>query len=197
MKFLSLYVLLLLLLTGACQSSDSSSPRQESGKFNTVNKSNDKQIQNTDTLDFQAYLSFIPSLELPLSFDCLQNELPVVEINENHNINKFLPEGAVLNGKLFENDKGAGIIYSFPADIILPFLYEYDKEGKLISTFQFYDLPDCSGDLEEKNQTYTSIKITGDLNIHKEVVSIKCQQSGGKLHCDTIKQHRVFRFVNE
>ena len=47
------------MLTGACQSDDQSSSHQEYNKFDSIDKTNDKQIQNTDTLDFQAYLGLI------------------------------------------------------------------------------------------------------------------------------------------
>jgi len=205
MKPFIVYYFLFLLFAGACQSSTQSTRESteehsllKSQKPDSMFVSKDKPDKRADNINFSDYVSLIPPLDLPLHFDCDKNELTAVDFNNNDTIDKFIPKGAVINGKLYENDKKTGIIYSFSADIMLPFLYEYDKKGQLVRIFQFYKLQDCIGNYEgDEHQTYTQINIAKDLNIHKEIITVKCKKSGGNLACDTIRENSVLSFIHE
>lgn len=90
----------------------------------------------------------------------------------------FIPEGANVVGKLPSNNDFHYVLYTYPADIILPMLEKYDLTGKRVAQYNLFDYEFCS-DIEQVNQhsefvildSFSIEKINYVQGFRKEIVS--------------------------
>ena len=88
---------------------------------------------------FDDYLKAISEVKFPLQFKC---EIDPNASNSNIDrttIAKYTREHSDIYGKLAVNENYAAIIYLYPADVVLPIIQTYDRQGNKISELTVYD----------------------------------------------------------
>jgi hypothetical protein len=88
---------------------------------------------------FKNYLTQIPTLKLPLKFQCINFDYSTVNKINELEVSKFGPENSRVLGKLKLKNNLYGVIYIFPADAPLPILQINNEYGKKISKLNFYE----------------------------------------------------------
>lgn len=96
---------------------------------------------------FETFLDSLPEIELPCQFSSRDFRLSDYTIPELHQFDSIREEGGIPLGKFYLSDTIVGIIYSFPADILIPVLYTYTVNGESISSLMLLNnygwSPDC------------------------------------------------------
>lgn len=95
-----------------------------------------QEITSTEN-EFTKYLDLLPTLTLPFETNCEKccNHLKIDYDNEL--INKFKPEGASIVGLVSRTENRAIILFTYPADMIIPSLKVYDLKGNLTGDMTF------------------------------------------------------------
>lgn len=102
-------------------------------------------VNNTDTkivskTEFMKFVDEIPILKTNFSLECSQT------INHIDIKSDYVPEDAGVVGRLKTKEDYSFIIYSYPADIRLPILEVYNRDGKKIDELPLFEMSDCSID---------------------------------------------------
>jgi hypothetical protein len=136
-----------------------------------------------DQIKFKDYAERVPMIDLPFKFSC-DSGLVWAEIDYDNNvIRKYQPKSAGILGKLFEDQKSVGIIYTFPADIVFPIIYVYDLNGEVMEKINLFELRDCLSDYAYNSRTRGLI--TEDLQLKAAIEVIECDDN--EEHCDTTR----------
>jgi hypothetical protein len=97
----------------------------------------DSEIPAKTDAEFLRFTSMLPVIDLPLELSC-ETCCSHPEIDrENELIKRYAPEGSRLAGLIFKNEKHAGILTTYAADLIIPSVIVYDLTGKKISEQNF------------------------------------------------------------
>lgn len=138
-------------------------------------------------ITFSDYVDQLPQISLPYTFKCDEPLVRPEEIDyENALIKKYKPEFAGIIGKVYKNDQSIGILYTYPADVLLPVLIITDTTGVKLETIELYELGNCAyGDYPEGE--YRSIiqgRITKDLHVFSSLEITNCDT----VKCDTVRK---------
>jgi hypothetical protein len=119
-------ILLLTLLGLSCCASDkketATTKRQEITSANN---------------EFVKYLELLPTVSLPFETNCGKCCHHSKIDYDNELINKFKPEGAAIVGLVSRTENRAVILFTYPADLIIPSLQVYDLQGNLTGDMTF------------------------------------------------------------
>lgn len=148
-----------------------------------------KQAETETT--FSDYVDYLPQISLPYTFKCDEPFVRPGEIDyENALVKKYKPEFTGIIGKVYRNDQSIGVLYTYPADVLLPVLIVTDTTGVKLETIELYELGNCwYGDVPEGE--YSSIikgQITKDLKV---ISSLKV------VNCDTAKCDSVYKYMTK
>lgn len=95
----------------------------------------------TNTSSFDKYLSQLESLKTPVTFKTIQ--YPERKTADNYDTALFekykLNEAESAYGKVYSDETGAGIIYTVPADVAVPVLVTYNKQGNKIDSLGLFE----------------------------------------------------------
>jgi len=108
-----------------------------------------------------AYAAAINSLQLPLKDTCYDT-LAIRRLSLPDSLSKFKKYGEIV-GKIDENRNYVAVLYAIPADIQLPVLQTFNKDGKEISSLKLF-IGNCCGENEDCSGL-SSFQITKDLHI--------------------------------
>lgn len=97
-----------------------------------VNIGSKKIDQDVHKSAFEQFVDSVPTLELPYE---LSTDDEMIHYN---NPSSHVPEGAALMGKLPSLENVHLIVYSYPADIRLPVLELYSKDGTKLNDIQLF-----------------------------------------------------------
>ena len=100
----------------------------------------EKKTEEIKKTKFEQFVSRIPLLEIPFEQSSLD------EFKHLQMESEFIPEGAALLGRLSSRDDKHLILYTYPADVRLPFLEVYSTNGKKINQLELYDYMNCDLD---------------------------------------------------
>lgn len=128
--------------------------------------------------DFKAYFYALPTLSLPIRYTCYQNFFPSDLPQNIHS-----PDGASLLGTLPPIEGYYPILYSYPADIVLPILIFYDRMGTIQQQIQLLDLSFCNAEYPEQ---YSSGNVSEEYLIEIENYILDKDEEPIKSTIDTI-----------
>jgi hypothetical protein len=90
--------------------------------------------------DFQKYVNELESLNSPLVVKTI--EYPERDASKNYDSALFekykLADAQAPYGKIYEDDRTIGIIYTVAGDVAVPFLVMYDKSGRKIDSINLF-----------------------------------------------------------
>jgi len=107
------------------------------------------------------YSSSIKSIKLPFKDSCYDT-MVVQQVNLPDSLSNFKKYGQLI-GKVNENSHYIAILYAIPADVQLPILRVFNKDGGEIGSLKLL-LGDCCGENEACSGVST-LYITKDLQI--------------------------------
>jgi hypothetical protein len=137
--------LLYIFLTG-CQSSA---------------KRDDNENKTSIKNAISAYCSVIHSIQLPIKDTC-DDTIAIQKVSLPDSLTRFNKYGQLL-GKINESKNYTAILYAIPADIQLPVLRTFDKDGKEIASLKLF-IGNCCGENEDCSGSST-FHITKELQI--------------------------------
>jgi hypothetical protein len=120
---------------------------------------NDSANKKESAID--AYSSSIKSIKLPFVDTCYDT-VAVQQVNPPDSLFQFIEHGQLI-GKVYETNKYVAILYTLPADIQLPVLEVFNKEGKEIASLTLL-MGDCCGE-DEACAGVSTVCITKELHI--------------------------------
>ena len=147
-----------------------------------------------NTNDFKKFKSSIPQLSFPISFNTMNYPDKKFQINiDSLLFEKYKSQYAnEIFGKLYENEKSVGIIYTVYGDVLTPILMTYNNAGVKIDSLNLFDK--ASG-YNPEQETYVTINFS-QANKFKETDSTKTWNldrheeridSSEQLHIDNAK----------
>lgn len=147
-----------------------------------------------DKLIFKEYVDYIPLISLPKEISC-DGDYNHPDLDYTADLmKKFNPKGAGVVGKLYQTDDRVGILYTYPADVLVPVFKQFDLNGTESTSYMFFASEDCSNDFEYF--IHTSGVITKNYEVFIERVECKYQtDSLGNILInsgDTIRTERFF-----
>ncbi len=113
-----------------------------------------------DQDDFKSYFYSLPMFNSLTSYTC-NDDLPISELPKS----RHTPEGASLLGTLPPVNGYYPILYTYPADIVLPILVFHNKKTLKKKEIQLFDMSFCNADYPEQ---YSSFQI-----LDKHLIEIK------------------------
>ena len=165
--------------------------------FLTSCYSPNKQENKDEKQEFENYLSQIPTLKLPVKFQCDNLDYSTVNKINELEVSKFGPENSHVLGRIKLKNNLYGVIYIFPADVPLPILQINNQCGKKISKLNFYENY-CGED--ENYFGSSSAKINKDLSIELRDSTVSFKRNEKGLIIDKTKKteirHRCFKISN-
>jgi hypothetical protein len=129
-----------------------------------------KQIEKDSILDtitsFKEFIESMPILSIPLKVNCDDDKYPNSDFDRNRIFGKkFRPAGSTIIGRLVTTNQYVALVYSYPADIALPFLETYTLSGVKIDSLQLFTYENCVEDFNESIETNSAFVITKDFEI--------------------------------
>ena len=148
---------------------------------------------SNNTNDFKVFKSNIPLISFPISFNTIRYPNKKVQFNIDSSLfEKYKSQDAnEIFGKLYENEKSVGIIYTVYGDALTPILMTYNKEGLKIDSLNLFDK--ASG-YNPEQETYVTINFS-ESNKFNELDSTKTWKldshqeridSSEQLHIDSV-----------
>lgn len=125
------------------------------------NAINNDSAANKKENAMDTYSSSIKSIKLPFKDTCY-NSMAVQKVNLPDSLSGFKKYGQLI-GKVGENNHYVAILYAIPADVQLPVLWVFNKNGGEIASLKLL-LGDCCGDNEACSGVST-LCITKELHI--------------------------------
>ena len=90
-------------------------------------------IDNVQSAKFKKFITSIPAYDLPINLHCGLDSLK--DFNNLHDFMEFIPKGMEeIYGYINSNNKFDLIMYGRVGDDLYPFLYSYDKNGKILDS---------------------------------------------------------------
>lgn len=108
------------------------------------------------TAGFADFLSALPRIKLPYEVYCEKCcDHPDLEKYADL-VSRYVPEGATVVGLIFQNERHAGILVTYAADMFIPSVVVYDKTGKITSEEKFLTAW-CGRDVDYVGLQYLTI----------------------------------------
>ncbi len=119
---------------------------------------------STKDNDFKKYVGQLETLKTPISFGTMR--FPEQQTKKTYDRDLFLKFGNLtaheVYGKVFEDEKSIGIIYTVIGDINVPILMTYDKQGNKIDSLNLFE--NASG-FDVVSETYEYVTFNPDKTI--------------------------------
>ena len=82
-----------------------------------------------------------------MAFVC-EEGFPIADVDlPDSLLARYVPESAsTIMGTLYNNEKGVGIVFGYPSDILYPILTQYNLKGEKIGHLKFFELANCGAD---------------------------------------------------
>jgi hypothetical protein len=113
--------------------------------LNIADKNNIALIKEREErpLTFKLFVSRIPNIKSPYSFECSPSVLPFPK-EENWWMKEFVYGNGTVCGLIKSENQKAYILYGFPSDVFYPIILTYDLTGEKLKETTMYDLRYCS-----------------------------------------------------
>lgn len=115
---------------------------------------------------FADYYSKIKIIKLPFSFFCGFGDYKIPEDIDKDLVRKYLPQNMEIVGRIYEPDENVYLLYAYVGDILYPYLYIYNKDGKVIdSTYLHNKNCYCGSDEYMESNTHTIISMNRSITM--------------------------------
>lgn len=138
MKFI--FSIIILIVLHSCV-------EETNTKRDNSNKKEVKSFNENIESEFLQIAKQIKELNFPFDINC-STDYHYVDVNAN--FIKYKPEGSNLVGKVFYINNEVGLLYTFPADVVLPIIYVYNNKGNVERKLNVFDINDCGFDEKEE-----------------------------------------------
>ena len=147
-----------------------------------------------DKLIFKEYADYIPLISLPKEISC-DGDYNHPDLDYSADLmKKFNPEDAGVVGKLYQTETRVGILYTYPADVLVPVFKQFELNGTEYTSYKLFASEDCSSDFEYFVQTSGVITKNYEVFIEKLECKYQTDSLGNTIvnSGDTIRTERYF-----
>ena len=121
-------------------------------------------IDSVQSVKFQKFIATIPTYDLPISLHCGLDSLE--NFNTLHDFMEFIPKSMEeIYGYINSNNKIDLIMFGRVGDDLYPFLYSYDKNGKILDSLFLIISPCGQADETYRPNSYAFIDRNNEIRM--------------------------------